>query len=256
MLSKTLLLLGVVATSYVSAAPTLSLRSPGSDWTISDFEATVNTTADTTHYTYSINENDGTPATSCDYTIPGDFDANYAGVLGCASPAYSLNQGWDSAESFATLVVTNLTSQFRAFYGWTAAQLDGQVQPDQTSASSSSGVTKRQGSGWTVQSFAWDSFAPTSSTYHFTVAGDGANFDCTISDAPASPQDDWDNVTCDEDDLHDISWGYSTQGFAVLTVRDNTVSPGFYALFGYSDVNTWTTGATPPDNGPQTVNEA
>jgi len=262
MLSKTLLAFGIVATSYVSAAPTVSSRSPGSAWTVENFESTCNSASCT--FTYSISENDGTPATACDYTIPGGISATYTSVLGCSSPAYSLNQGWDDAGQFATLVVTNLTSQFRAFYGFGASQLgSGVVQPDQTSGSQSSGVAKRdvqvearQGSGWTVQSLTWESFAPLSSTYHFFVAGDGATFECTISNAPASAQEDWDNVTCDEDDLHDISWGYSSQGFAVLTVRDNTISPGFYALFGYADVVSWTTSAAPPDNGPQAINEA
>jgi len=269
------LLLGVVAISYVAAAPTIESRSPGSEWTVHGFVRTCNDTANTCLYNYSVNENDGTPATPCSYTITGTSTVSariqtYTALPGCSSAAYSLNQGWDAAGQFATLVVTNLTSQFRAFYGFGIALLqDGVVDPDQTSPSQSSGVPpakreveleSRQGLGeWTVQDFTWESFAPLSSTYHFTLNPNenGAGiFNCTISNAPASAQEDWDNLLCAEDDLHDISWGYSTQGFAVLTVRDNTIAPGFYALFGYANVVSWTTSAAPPDNGPQAVNEA
>lgn len=147
---------------------------------------------------------------------------------------------------------------------------DGVVQADQTATSASSGVppagkrevlleARQSSPGWTVRNFTWTSFAPLSSTYHFFLDPNenGANiFECTVSDAPASAQQDWDNIDCDESDLHDISWGYSTQGFAVLTVRDNTVSPGFYSLFGYANVVSWTTSAAPPDNGPEAINEA
>jgi len=275
MLSKALFALGAVVVSYVSAAPTISSRSPGSQWTIHDFTRTCNDTSNTCLYTYSMNENDGTPATSCKYTITGSptvsaRKTDYTALAGCASPAYSLNQGWNDPGQFATLVVTNTTSQFRVFYGFGIAQLgDGVVQADQTATSATSGVPpagkrdiqleSRQSPGWTVRNLTWESFAPLSSTYHFFLDPNegGSNiFECTISDAPASAQEDWDNLLCSQSDLHDISWGYSTQGFAVLTVRDNTISPGFYSLFGYPNVVSWNTTAAPPDNGPQAVNEA
>jgi len=270
MLSKTILLLGAIASTYVYASPILSQRSPGSNWTIHQFTRTCNDTSNTCLYTYSINENDGTPATTCDYTITGTptvtaETTDYTALAGCSSPAYSLNQGWNFPGQFATLVVTNTTSQFRVFYGFGIAQLgNGVVQADQTATSASSGVppagkrdavAKRQGSGWTVQDFAWVSYAPWSSTYHFTVnPNDGAPlFECTVFDAPADPKDNWDNFPCVENSLIVISWGYSSEGFAVMTVRDNTIAPGAYALFGYGGVINWSGGANPPDVGPQIV---
>lgn len=270
MLSKVILLLGAIASTYVYAAPTISERSPGSNWTIHDFTRTCNDTANTCLYTYTINENDGTPATSCDYTITGSKTVtaettDYTALAGCSSPAYSLNQGWNFPGQFATLVVTNITSQFRVFYGFGIAQLgNGVVQADQTATSATSGVPpagkrnevlRRQGPGWTVQDFTWVSNAPLSSTYHFSInANEGAApFECTVVDTPADPKGDWDNVPCIESDLIVISWGYSSEGFAVMTVRDNTSPPGSYALFGYGGVIDWSGNATPPDVGPQTV---
>jgi len=62
--------------------------------------------------------------------------------------------------------------------------------------------------------------APLSSTYHFTVNQGYDSFTCTVVNAPADPKTDWSNEACLESEVHVISWGYSTEGFAVMTVRD------------------------------------
>jgi len=65
--------------------------------------------------------------------------------------------------------------------------------------------------------------APLSSTYHFTLNPNESGFntfECTIVDAPSDPKTNWDNEACLESELHVVSWGYSSQGFAVMTVRD------------------------------------
>lgn len=265
MLSKILLLIGAVA---VSAAPTLSVsaRSPGSEWTIHAFVRSCNGTSNSCLYNYSISENDGTPSTNCSYTIVGTATTTaqttgYTALAGCASPAYSLNQGWDTAGMFATLVVTNVTSQYRAFYGFNAAMLvDGVVQADQTNPSTPSGVApakqKRQTSAWTVHDFSWDSYAPLSSTFHFTLDTGTSTWNCTLFNAPADPKDTFYGSPCAEDSYHAISWGYIPEGFAVMTVADYTNAPGYKAWFGYSNVNSWnTSGARPADAGPSAVPE-
>jgi len=272
MLSKSLLSFGIIASCYVSAAPTLVARSPGSNWTVAEFTRTCNDTSDTCLYTYLITENDPSiPPTPCNYTILGSptlsaRTTDYTALAGCSSPAYSLNQGWNDPGQFATLVVTNLTSQFRAFYGFGIAQLgDGVVQANQTAVSMTSGVPppavvvggmEKRLNGWVVEGFVWEADAPLSSTYHFTVNQGYDSFTCTVVNAPADPKTDWSNEACLESEVHVISWGYSTEGFAVMTVRDNTVFPGSYALFGYAGVNTWKGSVNAANVGPQPVQEA
>lgn len=247
MLSKILLLIGAVA---VSAAPTISVseRSPGSSWTIHAFTRTCNSTSNSCLYNYSISENDGTPATSCSYTIVGTSTTtaqttDYTALAGCASPAYSLNQGWNAGGKFITLVVTNVTSQYRAFYGFGQDMLtDKVVQVDQTSTSTPSGVTPalaKRASTWTVEYLSWDSFPPLSSTFYFELNTGSKTWNCTIIDAPADPRDTWWNLPCAEDINHAVSWGYNSEGFAVMTVMDRTTSPRSVTYFGYSDIDSW-----------------
>lgn len=65
-----------------------------------------------------------------------------------------------------------------------------------------------------------ESFDPLSSTYHFTLDNGPNTFDCTVINAPSSAQVSFGNVPCAEDGGHLVSWGYNSEGFAVMTVAD------------------------------------
>lgn len=250
MIAKSLLALVALASNFASAAPAaaavpeIDTRSAGSIWSVQGFVATYNPAANQVQYKFKINENDGSPATQCDYTVPGNIDAPYSGYRGCTDQKYYLNQGYDTNGKFAVLVVSNSAINYRAFYGFTEQQLrSGAVQPDQNSQSQSAKVKKREAEGWTVKDFTWESPDALSSTYHFTIDSEDNTFECTVSDAPASPKVSWDNVPCDEDPVHVASWGYQNHGSAVLTVEDN----GAYASFRYANVTNWNRTATPAD---------
>ncbi|RDL37306.1 uncharacterized protein BP5553_04739 [Venustampulla echinocandica] len=136
MFSKTILFVSALASGAL-AAPAIQARQTDLPWTLTAFTRTCDDAANTCHYSFGVQQNDGPQILpACDYTIHGttqsaritDYQSQPCG------PSWLINQGHDP-NGFIVVVVTDTAKHERAFYGYEDAWLvDGQaVTPDVSS---------------------------------------------------------------------------------------------------------------------------
>ncbi|TAQ85044.1 hypothetical protein B7494_g6628 [Chlorociboria aeruginascens] len=245
-------------------------------WTLQSFTRTCNDAVNTCQYAFGVNKNDKSPTISCAYTINGTKDTSarvtdYHEVSCGVETPYELNQGWDNNTKSITLVVTDKSISFYAFFGYTGAQLvDGQaVSPDETQPAKPVGTFHHKrgaqqiiGAGWTVSNFSRRSithrtppqlaspFLPNitinSLTYNLTIntmdtiAGNWFDpFVCTITDTPDYrinvQTNSFDDVPCnDKEGVWSVSWNYNPADTALLTVHNVNLDRDAWAWFEYS----------------------
>ena len=137
-LTTVLAILAAASTSFAAPTPgadSVSMMDAGASWTMQSFKRVCNAASTSCAYSWSINLNNGTPATPCAYTVTGN-PAQHATYENVKCGAFVVGSTWSgqfgAGHGFQTLSVVKGNQIIYPAYTDTQLQGGKVVSPNQS----------------------------------------------------------------------------------------------------------------------------